>query len=100
MAVSGKTGMGVDKLLNLISDNIKSETGQSSILINERHKKVIRETVLALQLAQDEICKSDMRIEIVAECLRTVITQFDLLIGKINVEDILGSVFSSFCIGK
>ena len=100
LAVSGKTGMGVDKLLNLISDNIKSETGQSSILINERHKKVIRETVLALHLAQDEICKSDMRIEIVAECLRTVITQFDLLIGKINVEDILGSVFSSFCIGK
>ena len=100
LGISGKTGIGVDKMLSLISNNIKSAADQSSILINERHKKVIQDTVLALYSAQDEIYKDDMRIEIVAECLRSAITQFDLLIGKINVDDILGSVFSSFCIGK
>ena len=98
--VSGKTGDGVDEMLNLIFNKIKNKTKNSSILINERHKNAIMKAVLSLSEALQELNKVDVQIEIVAECFRLVVVQLDMLVGRINVEDVLGSIFSSFCIGK
>ena len=100
LGVSGKTGKGVNELLEEITKKIKKQTTYSSVLINERHKKIIESTISCLCLAQNEIELENFRIEIVAECVRSAIIQLDLLVGKINVEDVLGNIFSSFCIGK
>ena len=98
--ISGKTGDGVDTMLENIKNKIAYETRYSSILTNERHKKIIERTISSLYLVQNEIMSDNLKIEIVAECVRASIIQLDLLIGKINVEDVLGNIFSSFCIGK
>ena len=98
--ISGKTGDGVHKMLDIVFQKIKTKTRHNSVLTNERHKNIIQRTVLVLTSAQEELKRTNVQIEIVAELLRSSITQLDLLIGKINVEDILGAIFSSFCIGK
>ena len=69
-------------------------------MINERHKKTIERTLVFLKLVIGEIGSTEARIEIVAENLRLAIVELDFLVGKINVEDVLGDIFSSFCIGK
>ena len=38
--------------------------------------------------------------EIIAEELRTILRNFDGLLGVVNTEEILGEIFNSFCIGK
>ena len=38
--------------------------------------------------------------EISAEDLRSVLRDLDVVIGRVGVEDVLGSVFSRFCLGK
>ena len=87
-------------MLDLISKQIKYETVSSSVLINIRHKSLIKNAVTSLYSSKDELDEDNFQIEIVAEYLRSAIVQLDLLVGKINVEDILGSIFSKFCIGK
>jgi tRNA modification GTPase len=39
-------------------------------------------------------------VEVAAETLRHGLRQLDALVGRVGVEDILGEIFSSFCIGK
>ena len=98
--ISSKTGEGVQDLLKKISKNIDLSTSYSSVLINDRHIQVIRNTISCLNLVRLELKKSEVQIEIVAENLRLAIMELDFLVGKINVEDVLGDIFSSFCIGK
>ena len=87
-------------MLDLIFKRIKNETVSSSVLINIRHKSLIKNAVTSLYFSKDELDETNFQIEIVAEYLRSAIVQLDLLVGKINVEDILGAIFSKFCIGK
>ena len=98
--VSSATGDGVEDMLSKILNNIMKSDGYSSILINERHKKITERTLVFLRLVLEEIDLTEARIEIVAENLRLAIVELDFLVGKINVEDVLGDIFSSFCIGK
>ena len=98
--VSSATGDGVGDMLSKILNNITKSSSYSSVLINERHKKITERTLVFLRLALEEIDLTEARIEIVAENLRLAIVELDFLVGKINVEDVLGDIFSSFCIGK
>jgi len=53
-----------------------------------------------LETARNEILLDSDRAEIAAEFLRTAIYDLDCLVGRIDVEAVLGEIFSSFCIGK
>jgi tRNA modification GTPase len=98
--ISSTTGDGVSDMLTKISNTIIKSNSYSSILVNERHKSIIERTLVFLSLVLKEINLTELRIEIVAENLRLAIVELDFLVGKINVEDVLGDIFSSFCIGK
>ena len=43
---------------------------------------------------------SEERMDIAADQLRLAIRQLGKITGRVDIEDILGVVFSSFCIGK
>ena len=98
--ISTKSGEGIPTMLENISKNILKSTSYSGILINKRHKTVVKNTLSCLELVRRELNSSDVQIELVAENLRRAIMELDFLVGKINVEDVLGDIFSSFCIGK
>ena len=65
-----------------------------------RHAQQLRSAYLALSEGETELAGPDPRLEIAADHLRRAIRSLDELVGRIGVEDVLGEIFSSFCIGK
>lgn len=100
LAVSGLTGQGLDMLVVQIGDILSRRTLQGSSLIRARHREAVVLAVGALDLALAEVDSWHMRAELVAEEIRRAMRALDSLIGKIGTEDLLGEIFSSFCIGK
>jgi tRNA modification GTPase len=62
-----------------------------------RHRALLTETAEALERAGQRAVDGD---EIVAEELRIAIHALGRLLGRVDVEEILDSIFREFCIGK
>ena len=100
LAISLKSGAGVDALLNHIQTmvvplNVASRT---PLITRARHRNAFQQAVTGLTngLAQD----FHQSPEIAAEEFRVAATALGRITGDIDVEELLGSIFSSFCIGK
>lgn len=72
--------------------------GASSLITRQRHRDLITKTVSALEESRQ--ASLEFEPELVAESLRQASHALAQLTGHIDVEDILGDIFSSFCIGK
>jgi len=100
LGVSGKTGMGIEALLKKITEKISGRVAGSSLLIRQRHMEAI---VIAKENMDSALVglESEVAIvELIAADLRFAILALDELIGRIDVEHVLGEVFAGFCIGK
>ncbi|SDF46887.1 tRNA modification GTPase trmE [Celeribacter baekdonensis] len=100
LSVSGKTGQGIDVMVAQISTTLTERASSASSAIRERHRVAIRDALLSLESAQNEVLLGADRTELAAEELRTAIHALNCLVGRVDVETILGEIFSSFCIGK
>jgi tRNA modification GTPase len=67
------------------------------VLTRARHRRLVEEARAALSRA---IPALDAGPELAAEDVRVAADQIGRLTGRIDVEDLLGEIFSSFCIGK
>lgn len=99
-AVSGRTGHGVESLLQRVSQELTSRAGQSGLAIRERHRTALEKAVEVLTQAQEQLATGAMPDEIIAEEIRTAIRALDSLVGRVDVENLLDEIFSSFCLGK
>ena len=70
----------------------------ASIITRARHRAALEDTVAALRAAQAHDLA--MAPELAAEEYRRAADSLGRITGQIDVEDLLGSIFSSFCIGK
>lgn len=100
LAVSGKTGAGVDLLLNAISAALSGRVQPSATLTRERHRTAALRAIVDLEMVQVEIAAGPNRTELAAEHLRGAIRHLESLVGRVGVENLLDEIFSSFCIGK
>ncbi len=98
--ISSVTGDGIDYLIDRISYQLNNDTSNASLILNERHKIAIAKTILLLESAKSYLKESSFDIEILVEDLRMAMRALDVLIGKVDVEEVLGDIFNSFCIGK
>ena len=98
--ISARTGEGVDDLIRDIAQILSRRTAGSGNLIRERQRLAVEQAVGALDSALNELGGGLERIELAAEDVRRASRALDKLIGRIGVEDVLGEIFSSFCIGK
>lgn len=98
--ISAKTGEGVDDLINDIGQILSRRSSGSGSLIRERQRLAVEQAIEALDSALRELAGGLERIELAAEEVRRASRALDKLIGRIGVEDVLGEIFSSFCIGK
>ena len=74
-----------------------AQAGGAGLLARARH----RQAFAAAERAVAAVVKgADLPVEVLAEELRGARTALDHLIGSVDVEDILGDIFSRFCIGK
>jgi tRNA modification GTPase len=98
--ISGLTGQGIDALLVQIAERLSQRTPPDGVTVRRRHLRAMETALAALTKAIDPVAQGDYIPELVAADIRAGISALDSLIGKIDVEDLLGDVFSNFCIGK
>ncbi|MBI1171108.1 tRNA uridine-5-carboxymethylaminomethyl(34) synthesis GTPase MnmE [bacterium] len=99
-AVSGLTGQGVDRLIGRISAALAKKAASAGVMTRERHRLAMIRSVEALESARSRIETAGSRVELVAADLRRAVRALDVLVGRIDVENLLDEIFSSFCIGK
>ena len=100
LAVSGKTGDGVDALVSRLTQVLSDRAMTAGVMTRERHRDAIGRAIGAMESAQSEVESGSGRTEIAAEELRRAIRALDSLVGRVDVEDLLDEIFASFCIGK
>jgi len=100
LRVSGKTGYGIEALLAEIGGNISGKVFGSSLLIRQRHMEAIILAKENLVAALDGLESEAAMDELIAADLRFSVSALDGLVGRIDVEQVLGEIFAGFCIGK
>ena len=98
--VSGVTGYGMPELVDQISSYLSGLAASAGMASRERHRHAITNAFDHLNAAGVILQMGVDKYEIVAEELRAAIHDLDGLIGRVDVEDLLDEIFSSFCIGK
>lgn len=98
--ISGKTGLGVDDLLERVSERLSLAGSNGSFIARERHVSGLRLARSALVKCCRHLEQGMNSIEFAAEELNMAVDSVDFLIGRIGVEDMLGEIFSRFCLGK
>ena len=100
VAISAKNGDGIDALLRVVEESLLIQgTQNSQFSARQRH-------VDALSEAHDALSESLLAFEhhnaaeLLAEDLKRVQSAINSLTGQVASDDILGLIFSSFCIGK
>jgi tRNA modification GTPase len=98
-SVSAKTGQGLAELHDLLVARVADALGreEAPVLTRARHRRLVEEARDALNRA---IAGIDQGAELAAEDARVATTAIGRLTGRIDVEDLLGEIFSNFCIGK
>ena len=98
-AVSGETGAGVDELLERIGMILKGRAQRAGVAMRLRHKVAMTETVTRIKAVQGMI-EDNIGLDLIADELRAAIRAVDIIVGRVDVEDLLDEIFASFCIGK
>ena len=98
--ISGLTGDGVDQLLAQISQYLSEQVAGAGTATRTRHEQALSKANVALKDVLDGLLTNDTPVDFLAEDLRLAIRALDSLIGRVDVENVLGEIFSSFCIGK
>lgn len=98
LGVSAITGAGLDELILAIADKLNG-LGQSepALLTRERQRVAVQDAVAAIERA---MALPPEQPELAAEEFRLAVRALERLIGKVDVEDVLDSLFAGFCIGK
>lgn len=100
LSVSGRTGQGIDALLAALAGELGARLAGDAVAMRHRHIEAIRSAIEALELARDEVEGGMGLAEVAAADVRRAVRAMDVLVGKLGVEDFLGEIFASFCIGK
>lgn len=93
---------GLDALAQAIADELmlsESAWGGHAMAINARHQDCLRKAQESLQQARETLA-SETGIEFAAIDLREALDSIGEIAGRVDTEEILGEIFSSFCIGK
>jgi tRNA modification GTPase len=97
--VSVKTGQGLNQLTDSLKNLIqqRAAVANNAIVVRDRHVAAVKETI---RLLNDSLEDEKRPLELIAEDLRKATRALASITGRIDVEDLLGKIFSEFCIGK
>ena len=98
--ISIKDNLNIDDLILKIKNNLKSKfiTNDDILITRERHRQHLQQ---CLHHLKDFNKKNEIEdFDKAAEDLRLATRHLGMIVGKVDVEEILGSIFNDFCIGK
>ncbi len=97
--ISAKTGAGLDHLKTEILHQAGFIATESVFSARTRHIKALENTQTALLAAQNYFTAGHT-LELMAEELRLALQHLNEMTGEFTTDDLLGEIFSTFCIGK
>lgn len=98
--LSAKTGAGVDALRTHLKECMGfSGNTEGGFMARRRHLDALERAAQHLQIGQEQL-EGYMAGEILAEELRITQQHLNEITGEFSSDDLLGRIFSSFCIGK
>lgn len=100
VSVSGLTGFGIDNLLSTLTEELSGRAAGASSAVRERHRVALIQGISALDAAETHVRNGAEWSDLAAEDMRQALRALDSLIGRVDVENILDVIFSSFCLGK
>ncbi len=100
LSLSAKTSEGVEELLDKISEYLSSRVAGAGVATRQRHEVALKEASGKLGGVLASLEDHSLPVDLIAEDLRQSIRSLDALIGRVDVENLLDEIFSSFCIGK
>ena len=98
--ISLKNEKNIDQLISAIKDRLKNQFINSNdiLITRERHRENLEKCVYHLESFNN---KNEMEdFDKAAEDLRLAIRHLGIIVGTVDVEEVLGSIFEDFCIGK
>jgi len=98
--ISIKENLNIDELILKIKNNLKKKfiTSDDILITRERHRQHLKQ---CLEHLKNFNKKNDVEdFDKAAEDLRLATRHLGMIVGKVDVEEILGSIFNDFCIGK
>ncbi len=99
--LSAKTGAGIDRLQDAILDTAGAhEDMEGTFLARERHLQALAAANKHLAAAAAHLASASPPLELFAEELREAQFALSAISGKFTADDLLGEIFSRFCIGK
>jgi tRNA modification GTPase len=100
LKISAMNGTGIDELKNRLLQLANVNSNQNEIVVtNLRHYEALNNALLALHRVAESI-DNNISGDFLVIDLRKALYHLGEITGQITPDDILGSVFSRFCIGK
>ena len=98
--VSVKDNKNINILIKKIKDKLSNKftSNNSTLITRQRHRTKLNECLKEIDKFMNKDHNKD--IELAAEDLRMATRHLGSIVGKVDVEEILGSIFKDFCIGK
>ena len=98
--ISVKKNLNLENLILKIKNKLKNKfiTSDDILITRERHRQHLKQSLNYLENFEEKNEEKDF--DKAAEDLRLAAQHLGMIVGKIDVEEILGSIFNDFCIGK
>lgn len=99
--ISAKQGTGIDELENKLVDFARTISGtHDTIVSNTRHYNALQNALAALDKVEDGL-RNDIPTDLLSIDLRSALAELGVIIGEeITNNEVLGTIFGKFCIGK
>jgi tRNA modification GTPase len=99
LPISLRTGAGLVELREELERLVRERANVAgqAIVVRDRHVSAVKKTI---RILNDVLKGDDLSLEVLAEELRDACRIMSSITGRIDVEDLLGQIFSEFCIGK
>lgn len=100
-SISASTGAGIDALKHgiFLSQRDAIADSDTTLVANLRHYEALSAAATSLSRVRDGL-SSGLPSDLVAQDIREAILTLGEILGEISTDDILGEIFSKFCIGK
>ncbi|MBQ2032586.1 MAG: tRNA uridine-5-carboxymethylaminomethyl(34) synthesis GTPase MnmE, partial [Lachnospiraceae bacterium] len=97
--ISAKTGKGLENLRSALVSRANVAAASGTLVTNARHAAALREAAASLSAVSDGL-DTGRPSDLLAEDLRAALASLGSITGEITTDEVLGEIFSRFCIGK
>ena len=99
MPISAKQGLGLDELRSKLSTSKNDYDANATLVTNLRHYEALRNTLESLKSVRQSLA-DNIPTDLVAQDLRIGLHHLGTITGEVTTDEVLGTIFSRFCIGK